>query len=591
MSEEADWTPFCVPWTWTRERCLYWRCPQPILITCVIDGVQDTDPSIACVIHRDKQLGFRAIPNDMSRACKFIGLHLVDIARRDLANSSTITFYLTRGSCPCERQLPPPAQQPQQRQQFLKGKPNMALGAQGQHARRQVLSTGQSEGTSTNEDDGAAAEAAATAARRDFMSGGGARGNGHGAVQAIGLGGSSGSGAAGITGAGLGLPGSVVAQPGRCRCPCHARHLTQVLVSSEEGEEMEERGEERPFSKQKGACGSAGIDRDGGRAASGGPTAEAALAVDRRNAAGAARLAALRPLPRMSAAPREAVASNRSSKQRSRVPLMRLAASYLPSHVTAAAAGGPRATTIPPTTATAAGATGTAAAAAAAGVAPALERLYISQRSYRYMGPANCTVLARPHHSTVAAFVIEKYFPKHKRVLVTVEIDGVLQPAHEQYASCRVTSFMSYSTRIYRIFPTPPLAVGKLCVGWGLMPDDNVLIMQVVSDSKSYGGIEEGLVRPQHPRGDNGAHGGGGSGQAEKRKRTVADAGLEERRLTRTASIGGILGSGEEMTRGSASMAASSSDMEDDEEHGEGETERFDEGECEGEEGEGWRSH
>ncbi|GIL75098.1 hypothetical protein Vretimale_7791 [Volvox reticuliferus] len=525
MSKKADWTPFCVPWTWTQERCLYWRCPQPILITCVIDDIQDTDPWIACVIHRDKQLGFRAIPNDMSRARKFIGLHLVDIARRDPASSSPITFYLTRGPCPCERQLLPPAQQARQRQQSTKGQ----------------SSDCQKEGCNDGEDEGVEAEAnwvsrrrdaAATTAGRDFMGGGCARSNGDGAARFMGRGDSSRNGVAGATaGAGPGQQGPVVARQGRCRCPCHARHLTKVLVSLEQAEEMEGRRGEQPFGKQQGKWGSGGPDRGAGRAAGSGLKAEAAVAVAARaNVTAAARLAPLRPAPRMSAAPRETVNSDSPSRQRSRASPPRLATNYLPRDIAAAAE--PRAKV-----AAASGAIGTTATAAAAAAAPSLERLSNSQRSYQYLGPSKCTVPANSERSTIASSIVHKHFLGHDRVLVAVEVDGVLQSTQKPYTSCRVTSYMCHGHPGYRIFPTPPLAVGKLCVGWGLMPENKVLVMQVVSDLTCRG-VARGSVRPQH-RQDDGAR-GRGSGQAEPRKRTAADAGLEERRPTRLSSVGAM---------------------------------------------------
>eukprot|EP00198_Chlamydomonas_reinhardtii_P002127 XP_001691463.1 predicted protein [Chlamydomonas reinhardtii] len=75
-----EWTdPFCVPWTWYSAKRFCWRCPQAVLVSCVVDGVRSRVKPLAGVMHRDKQLGFIAQLNHMNRARPFLGMHLVDV--------------------------------------------------------------------------------------------------------------------------------------------------------------------------------------------------------------------------------------------------------------------------------------------------------------------------------------------------------------------------------------------------------------------------------------------------------------------------------------------------------------------------------
>ncbi|KXZ51099.1 hypothetical protein GPECTOR_14g81 [Gonium pectorale] len=404
----------------------------------------------------------------MAHAKPFLGMHLVDVAKVNPMAQSHITFYLSKGPCTCQLQH-------QQHQQ--QGAAAAAAGPSGAAAagRAPVGAAGQGAavGKGARRDDIAAAPEAtigdggqdesgesegdaSSGSESDIDSGDGA-GDESGRKRRRG-GGSSRSrtqhrnvrrrvSADGQSRAVAAVPERGPPAPGqrRCRCPCHARRLTQVVVSREDIEEMEEKNRTqaagKAFRKQQ----------TGGRD----PPAQAAVAP----------APGLRPpLPRMMPTP---VVPTRAS-------------------ATAGAAAGDGSAptrTRPATAARGSGsalhrpaAAGAAAALFTAGAAAAVQRGYIELGESKTQTPC---VRDRVH---IRGALLKQHFPSDTKIRMVVEVDGALPPQEPHIATIGRYS----STNV--LLPTPTLAAGRRCVGWGLLPG-RVLVMLVVSANAGTGAV------------------------------------------------------------------------------------------------------
>ncbi|EFJ49782.1 hypothetical protein VOLCADRAFT_104229 [Volvox carteri f. nagariensis] len=529
------------------------------------------------------KLGFRAIPNDMAQARKFFGMHLVDIARRDAGNASPITFYLARGSCPCEdsKQPSPQRTRPQQPQHFngrsaatdlATGVKGLAIGSLDEVDRNGGLGMRPNEAlddatAEDNDSGGSSSTSTSDSQAGSSPEGGNPAVDGRGRRRGVaaegrgGLGSGRGNGvptaAAAGRGCGVGATaGQELQRPaappqlGPCRCPCHARHLTRVLVSRELAEEMEERRAEqqRPYRKQQrtpyamcfvllpaaglfsalrhgdgmarinGASGTAAAPGGGGAAANG--AGISAAAARGGSSAATPRGAKLPPLPRMSAAPPDAAAE--ASPPRHPPQRHRLVARPPPSSKAPLSPKPPVAATTDAATGSAAPATAAAAGATVSAGATVANSQGISlpgQGALVHLGSSKCSTPARPEFTNISGAIFDTHLAGLERVFVAVELDGVLQSDLVPCSECKLTAYHNGNRRIS---PTPRLAVGKLCVGWGLFPESRVLVIRVVSPPE---GTE---VRRCRKRPRYAGAGGSRGGPALQRKRAAPEAELEK---------------------------------------------------------------
>ncbi|KAG2495167.1 hypothetical protein HYH03_006774 [Edaphochlamys debaryana] len=492
-----DWTPFVVPFTWYQTKKFCWRCPHAVQVSCVVDGERSRAPLLAGVMHRDRELGFIAQLNHMARARPFLGMHLVDVGRSSPATPSRLTFYLTKGPCPCTKTPPPPPAAPQAAAAAAAGP--LAAAAASALAAAAEPSAGPDGGggsdsgdssssdTSDDEDSDGDGDGAAALAGDGEGRGGGGGGRYQPQRPAPGWGDIPDTGMSPGSRKGRALPPQMVARvpefgppaphARHCRCPCHAGWLTQVLVSAAEVEERQAKKQRGAYRKQTAADGEAGGGRSGG---------------------GGGGLVRRPPLPRMTPSPLEPAHPPSRPGGPSRPPPAPSARPTSGPQAKAASGQG-------------AGRMRSGLGSNAAEATAAALKLYgptqpislpskLSQiPGYEEIMGSECTTPARVERSNIPWSLVTNKLGDATTIRVAVEVNGILIPGQIPSDA----KIYSYSTGrggvCCRLMPTPALAVGKLCKGWGLLPG-LLLVMRVVTAGPGAAPSKPPAKRPRAPQ-------------------------------------------------------------------------------------------
>lgn len=166
-----------------------------------------------------------------------------------------------------------------------------------------------------------------------------------------------------------------------------------------------------------------------------------------------------------------------------------------------------------------------------------LEGLPISEARYAQLGISECTSVTNRWSCSISSRIVRDHLLNRRTLKIAVEIDGVLPPP-EKVPYSRTNLRMDLRG-YFRIVPSPQPAVGKLCVGWGWIAGEQVLVMQVVSRL-----VVAAPHRKRHITSASGAlsyaqsFDSTGQGVGGGLKRSAAEAGLGDRALR---SMGGFV--------------------------------------------------